>query len=318
MNKQINILMLGGAKRVSLASHIKATALKSGLDVHIYSYEIEETVPIAKVGTVIKGLRWKDPKLYNDLLSIIRENDIQIVLPFVDGAIEVSAQLKIMRPDLFIPVCEYKLCRAMFDKRVAAILFEEQGWSIPTTYTPSDCSFPAIAKPRLGSASKGIKVVRNEAELRAIENIDDYLLQEYIEERDEYTVDSYVSVISGTVKCVVPRIRLSVAGGEVDRTETHRIPQLIKMSNHILAKLRFFGPITLQFIYDKVYDRYLLMEINPRLGGGVICSILAGADIPSMILEEALGTEATECTDWRDRALMTRYFEEVMFFNDKE
>ena len=69
----------------------------------------------------------------------------------------------------------------------------------------------------------------------------------------------------------------------------------------------------MQFIHDKTADRHLLMEINPRLGGGVVCSIRAGADIAEMILTEAAGSAAAEMPDWRDGALMARYFSEVMF-----
>ena len=133
------------------------------------------------------------------------------------------------------------------------------------------------------------------------------------ENADEYTVDCYVSTVSGRVACAVPRLRISTSGGEVDRTETRRIPTLMQQSEHILTELKFRGPVTLQFLHDKATDRYLLMEINPRLGGGVVCSIHAGADIAEMILRESRGEEARRIDDWRDRALMTRYFAEVMF-----
>ena len=85
----------------------------------------------------------------------------------------------------------------------------------------------------------------------------------------------------------------------------------------ILEKLGFEGPVTIQFIHDKAHGRYLLMEINPRLGGGVVCSINAGAAIPEMILTEWLGREAAVCGDWRGNALMARYFNEVMFYEDE-
>ena len=42
----------------------------------------------------------------------------------------------------------------------------------------------------------------------------------------------------------------------------------------------------------------------------------AGADIASMIIEEAQDINAMPRHDWRDKTLMTRYFKEVIFFND--
>ena len=53
MNDKLNVLFLGGAKRVSLAEHLIDTARRKGLDVEVYSYELDEFVPIASVGTVL-------------------------------------------------------------------------------------------------------------------------------------------------------------------------------------------------------------------------------------------------------------------------
>ena len=92
MNDKLNVLFLGGAKRVSLAEHLIDTARRKGLDVEVYSYELDEFVPIASVGTVILGLRWKDENIIPDLLSVIREKDIHIVLPFVDPAVEIALE----------------------------------------------------------------------------------------------------------------------------------------------------------------------------------------------------------------------------------
>lgn len=313
MSNVTTILMLGGAKRVSLARLFVETGKRMGREVRILSSETLLTVPIACVGTVIEGRRWRDPDILEHLGEVIRREKVDIVLPFVDGAIEVCSRLKALHPDVFIPVSDYGVAHAMFDKTAAAELFAAKGIAIPATYAVGSCRFPAIMKPREGSASKGIAVVHNGKELAAVAHPENYLIQEYIADREEYTVDCYVSAISGKVLCTVPRLRISTSGGEVDRTQTCRIPQLISESERILGLLSLSGPVTLQFLHDKPTGRYLLMEINPRLGGGVVCSIRAGADIAEMILTEAEGTEARRADDWRDGALMARYFSEVMF-----
>lgn len=307
------VLMLGGAKRVSLARHLIAAGNAMGRDIRILSSEIIEEVPIACVGTVVPGPRWRDADAVERLSTTISEYGVDIVLPFVDGAIEICSQLKERHKDVFIPVSDFSVAHAMFDKAAAASLFADKGIAIPATYAPDNCQFPAILKPREGSASKGIVVAHSQADIDAVANIGDYLIQEYIADREEYTVDCYVSALSSKVKCTVPRLRISTSGGEVDRTQTHRTPQLIAESEKILNAIAFRGPVTLQFLHDRTDGRYLLMEINPRLGGGVVCSIGAGANIAAMILQESLGEEATACSDWRDGALMARYFSEVMF-----
>lgn len=57
----------------------------------------------------------------------------------------------------------------------------------------------------------------------------------------------------------------------------------------------------------------MLMEINPRLGGGVVCSVHAGADIPSMILKEAVGLPIEAVANIKAGTMICRYFEEAVF-----
>lgn len=317
IKRRLNVLMLGGAKRVSLAEQLIRAGKELGVEVKILSHELASTEPIASVGEIIVGSKYNDKGIDDEIDHIIRSSNIDIVLPFIDPGVEIASRCKERNPELFVPVSREELAHAMFDKVVAAKWFEQAEIPVPKTYDASCIQYPAILKPRTGSASKGILVVNNGEELsRAPMALDEYLIQEYIANRDEYTVDCYVGTVDGEVKCAVPRIRIATAGGEVIRTETCRIPELISMAEKVLMSLRFQGAVTLQFIYDKDEKRFLLMEVNPRLGGGVICSILAGADIAKMIVEESEGYNAKPCSSWRDGALMTRYFKEVMFFKD--
>ena len=317
MNKTIPILMLGGAKRVSMAEQLIRAGAELNADIIIYSHELSDKEPIASIGKIIKGKKYSEKGSTEELINIIDRYGIKIILPFIDPSIEIAAECKRINPTIFTPVSGTGVVKAMFDKVTAAEWFEKAGISIPETYNSRSCKFPAIAKPRTGSASKGIFIIETPEQLTGIKNIDNYLIQEYIAMRDEYTVDCYIAS-DGEIKCIVPRIRLATAGGEVIRTETRRIPELISTSAEAIKKLDLKGAVTLQFIHDINNNRFLLMEINPRLGGGVICSVFAGADIPKMIIQDALGIKVTACGNWKDKTLMTRYFKEVMFLNDAE
>ena len=317
MHRNLNILMLGGAKRVAMAEQLIRAGKRLGCNVKIFSHELSNQEPIASIGTIITGLRYSDPAVDAELDEIIARHNIHVVLPFVDPAIEVAARCKQRHSDVFVPVSSPEVSRAMFDKVLAADLYEQNGIAIPATYSPENIAFPAILKPRTGSASRGIIVARSIEEVQAAPMpLDQYLIQQYIEHREELTVDCYVGTFDHEAKCTVPRIRLATAGGEAIRTITQRNPELEKTAKSVLSALHLEGAVTLQFIHDIDADRYLLMEINPRLGGGVICSICAGADIASMIIEEAQDLNAMPRHDWRDKTLMTRYFKEVIFFND--
>lgn len=308
----INILFLGGAKRVEMARNFKRAAKSLGRECCIFSYELDEYAPISCEATIIKGLKWRDKELMQHLASVCREYSIDIVVPFVDGAVAVAAEMS-NRGLAFAPTSTAEKAEQMFDKVVSAKLFEEAGVAIPATYTGGDITAPLIAKPRHGSASHGIISIDCPEDLNAI-NADDYLIQQRIDNRREYTVDCYASVKTGEVLTVCPRIRLEVAGGEVTRTITTDNSAAIEIANKAITSLGLRGAITVQCIEDLDTGKVYLMEINPRLGGGAVCSVAAGADIPKLIISEYLKLPLDKPA-WNVGTMISRYPADVIFNN---
>lgn len=312
--RDFNLLFLGGAKRVSMARHFKAAAQAMGLQCNIYSYEMSSHEAIACEATVIEGLRWSDPGVDAHLRGIIAERHIHAVIPFVDGAVAVAARLGDVT---FVPCGTPESADAMFDKVRAARIFADAGLPIPTTYSEGMPSLRLIAKPRRGSASKGIVEIHSLQELDTIlGKSSEYLIQERIDNRREYTVDCYADVNTGEVLVACPRVRLQVAGGEVTKTITVDNRALQDLATRAIDAIGLRGAITVQFIEDLDDGRFLLMEINPRLGGGAVCSVAAGADIPGLIIRQALGMPITK-PEWTPGVEIARYPAEVVFFPNK-
>lgn len=312
-NQKLTVLLLGGARRVSLAELLKRSGERIGYQIEIVSYELFEEVPISLVGKVIKGLCWSDPNVVDDIEKVVKEYEVNIILPFVNGAIEIASVCRDKFKNVFVPVTDFETASRLFDKAEAAKVFKEAGFPIPRTYSVLSAQMPAIAKPRKGGSSRGIHIFHDIEDLMHLQSLSDYLVQEYIERRREFTVDSYVSS-EGEILVTVPRERLEIMGGESTRTRTCHNKVLETLSREVIKKLNLRGPVNLQFIYDCDNDRYMLMEVNPRLGGGVICSIYAGAPITDYIIYEALGVELKPCTDWASDTLMARYFKEAIFY----
>lgn len=311
----ISILFLGGAKRVSLAEHFIGAAKKFGQSVRIYSYELEEKVPIASVGQVIIGKRWAAADVFDDLKDCIGRHGVSIVLPFVDPAIRICAVLKDSCPGAFIPVSEIDVCETMFDKLRSAEWFEANGIAQPKFFKDVESfEYPVVLKPRKGSASKGLIICKSKDAVPAVD-LSGYLCSAYVEDRTEYSVDCYVNR-EGYAVSVVPRIRTETSGGEVVRSVTVRDQEVIDVSRRILAAGKFKGPITIQFIRNNRDGALLAMEVNPRFGGGVVTSIGAGSGIVDMVLREARGEVASSVSDWEDGVVMARFFKEVIFHAD--
>lgn len=301
---------------MSLAELLKRSGQRIGYNIRIVSYDLSEEIPISLVGKVVKGLRWNDPGVVDDLIRVVKEYEVDVILPFVNGAIEIASICRDRLKDVFVPVTEFEMASALFDKAEAAKAFKEAGLPIPRTYSVLSAQIPAIAKPRKGGSSRGIHIFRNMEDLMHLQNLKEYLVQEYIENCKEYTVDCYIDS-KGDILVTVPRERIEVMGGESTRTRTCHNEILENLSREVIEKLKLRGPVNLQFLHDLDADRYLLMEVNPRLGGGVICSIYAGAPITDYIIGEALGVELKPCDDWASGTLMARYFKEAIFYEQE-
>ncbi|MDD6890396.1 MAG: ATP-grasp domain-containing protein [Bacteroidales bacterium] len=317
MKRSLNVLMLGGAKRVSMARLFVETAAKMGYNAHMYSFELGEDVPIASVAEVITGGKWSDSDLPRQLHDACIEKKIDIILPFVDGAVEVAATYCKTNPQVWAPVSKPDVCRAMFDKKLTDEIMRANDIPVPRVVdTPEPQFFPVIAKPRTGSASKGIKVIRSLEQWRGLDiDLDKYIVQEYIQNRREYTLDCYVDH-EGNVLALSPRLRLEVVGGEVSRTVTVSLPKGEDIALKAINAAGLRGAVTVQLIENIDSGELLLMEINPRLGGGAVCSVYAGVNLPYMIISDWL-CRPLEFMAPTPNVEMTRYMQEVVFGPDK-
>jgi carbamoyl-phosphate synthase large subunit len=309
--KEINILFLGGAKRVSLAEKFIEAGVNRNCKVSIFSYELELQVPIASVGTVIEGLKWNNLDIYDHLIDIIYKYNIHTVLPFVDAAIVITSRLAVMQKSIFIPISSEEMAIIMFDKATANEWFEKNNIPVPAQTT----ILPIIAKPRQGSASKGIAIIKDTDDLEYFKkknNQDDFLIQKYID-GIEFTVDCYIANDGETIS-IVPRKRVEVTSGEATKTITSKDEEIIQLSKDIIKKATFRGPITIQFIRDNTTKETFVMEINPRFGGGVLASIEAGANSAQVLIDELLGMSVTVNTSWKGNVIMTRSFRETYFY----
>lgn len=116
----------------------------------------------------------------------------------------------------------------------------------------------------------------------------DPIVQEFVA-GDEYTLDAYVG-LSGRPRCVVPRRRWQVRGGEVSQGVVVKDREIMDAGRRVVEALgdTLRGLVTLQCIVTS-QRRIRFIEINPRFGGGAPLGIAAGADYPGWLIGELLG-----------------------------
>ncbi len=249
------------------------------------------------------------------LLKIVRKQKIDLLIPLIDSELTQIAN----RRDAFASAgcCAVisspevvGICR---DKLLTYAFLRGQGIDTPKTWKAQDVlgrmhhRFPYFLKPRSGSAGAGGHKISGPDDLRAMAPyLGDGIIQEFID-GVEYTLDVYTG-FDGVPRCVVPRERMEVRGGEVVQARTCKRDAIIKAGLRVVEALKACrGVITLQLFLERS-GRIVVIEINPRFGGGVPLAIEAGADFPRWLLAEWLGRRLRIRVDqFRDRLVMMRY-----------
>jgi carbamoyl-phosphate synthase large subunit len=310
--EDLNICLLGAGNRVSLCEWLIGAGETYNKKVNIFSVELESSVPIYKYAKVLTGLKWKDLEFNKKLLDIVKKYNIQIILPLMDAGTVVLSKCKTYieketKGTTWVVVSSAELCEIFNDKILSEKWFKQNNILIP-----DNTKYPKIIKNKLGYGSRDQFLVNteNDFNIRTTNlNLDNYIIQSFIG-GPEYTVDAYVSR-HNRVEGIVTRQRLLVINGEVNRSITKKQPDLIEKVIKILEIGGFLGPITLQFIQSDIDQQWYMVEINPRLGGGVIHSLKSGANFCECMVAEYLGYPLPDCQNWEENLLMMRANQEI-------
>ena len=252
------------------------------------------------------------------LQDIVHKHNVKLLVPLTDLDLRSLARQRKRFEDIGCAVMvgsEDAITRCRDKARTNALL-DESGLATINTYTLQEFLakpfYPCFVKPVRGSAGIGAGMLRDEKELWAhVATYGDLMLiQEYVPGR-EYTIDVYRSR-DGQVRCVVPRQRLMVRSGEVEKGVTVDNPELIDSTIRLVECIGdIWGVFCCQCRWsDDGPPRFF--EINPRFGGGVPLAIRAGANLPLYLIQEVLSMPITAAVgDFTPGVLMLRYDEAV-------
>lgn len=168
------------------------------------------------------------------------------------------------------------------DKRRTKEFFDHCGVCSPALLSSVWDRERVVARRLDGYGSRGMYLLNNDLEKAAFlaeckGDTSPYALTEFVD-GPEYTVDCFKDD-KGNIHAIVPRKRLAVRGGEVQRAVIEFHPELIRLlETSILPNADFVGCMCIQAI--RANDAFYFIEINDRFGGGVPLSIAAGANFP--------------------------------------
>ena len=131
------------------------------------------------------------------------------------------------------------------------------------------------------------------------------IMQEYIK-GDEYCVASLADrrqMVIGSV--CMKKIRKS-KNGTAWMGGTTRDDALLEFAQKIIEKIKWVGPIEIEFIKEQNSGRYYLIEINPRFPGWIELAAKAGCNLPLACVKIALREKVEPFTDYQSGILFAR------------
>lgn len=291
-NLSVDFILLGGARRVTLAEQISGIAMANGIDARFYSVERDDSFyPICDVAKVVVGPRFVSADFGPFLADTMVKHSNPVLLACMDLAVHPLAAMVGMRfGESTVVGPTVQGARVAGDKSLTAEFCQALGIAHPRQYfSKDDIDRKVIAKPREGFGGKGITVASCADEIDPA-LFETHVIQDFID-GPETTHDIYVGK-DGRIS-IGSRDRIAVVDGEVDHcivrmpTDDER-----SMISKIVESQAFAGPITVQTI--RGIDGLCLIEINSRLGGGVTASIAAGVPIIERLLTDAIGRTVSE------------------------
>jgi len=304
---------------VALVEAFRRTAERLGLPCRMIGSDRDALAPALHVCDIRAVTRpVNDPGYVAQLRAICRKHAVRLIVPTIDPELRVLAEVReqFAERGVHVLVSSPKVVAICQDKARTYRFLIDHGFRTPRTWRAAELGrrlpkFPVFLKPASGSASKGTALAENPEDYAYWrKRIPDCLVQEYVR-GPEYTCDVYVDS-RRAVRCVVPRRRIEVRGGEVTRSRVEKRPAVMAECRRLVETLGAGpGVITIQGFLDE-RGEMVFTEVNPRFGGGVPLSIQAGADFPRWVLEELEGRRPRiRFSGFTDGLLMLRYDKEI-------
>jgi carbamoyl-phosphate synthase large subunit len=284
------LLLLGGAKRVTLAEQILALLASSSQTATLFSIERDDAFyPISTIAKALKGPSFLSDD-FTSFLEALASRHNALPIGCMDAALPHLSRLR-GRQFGNTRIVAHDESAAIFclDKRLTEDFCQKNGIPTPKAYNPGQpLESNLIVKPAKGFGAKGILSFDNEAHKFVPDLGPDYVYQEKLTGQ-ETTHDLYINAQRRVVAS--SRDRLSVIDGEVDHCIVrHPTAQESVIFEQLAATGLFWGPLTVQ-TFKTPNNQTVLIEINARLGGGVTASIAAGVPILENYFGEAFDIE---------------------------
>jgi carbamoyl-phosphate synthase large subunit len=315
----LNVLVTAASRRVGLIR-----AFRSALDtLHLQGVVIGTDVNPLSPAVHFCDRAYRVPLSSEDsyvdtIASLCEAENVSLLVPTIDEELPLFGSVihRFLDRGIQVAVSDESTSRVCNDKYETCCRLRAAGVAAAASYLPgslpANVTFPLFVKPRGGRGSIGAFRVQTAEELAFFSHyVEDPVIQEFLD-APEYTIDLLCD-FDGRPLSVVPRERVLIRAGVIDRGRTVLDPALIDLALDCARVFPFRGPVNVQC--RTANGRPTVFEINPRFSGGIPLTIAAGADFPRILLELTLGRRVDPTIGrFRHDLWMTSY-ESSLFLN---
>jgi carbamoyl-phosphate synthase large subunit len=319
---RLNVLITAASRRVGLVRGFQQALHRPGLTGEVVVCDVNPASPAVHVADRAFEVPFSDdPGYFDAVLAICVRHGIGLVVPTIDDEIPrfAAARGRFDAIGVLVAASPLDTALATTDKWETCHRLSAAGVAAATTWLPQELPasprFPLFVKPRSGRGSVQAFPARDRDELAFfLRYVASPVVQEYLE-GPEFTVDLLCD-FDGRPLSVVPRERVVIRAGVIDRGRTVQDPKLINLAVRCAEVFRFAGPVNIQC---RIVDGLpTVFEINPRFSGGIPLTIAAGADFPAKLVDLALGRPvAAAIGDFRGDLWMSS-FESSLFLEPSQ
>jgi carbamoyl-phosphate synthase large subunit len=239
--------------------------------------------------------------------------DASVVIPTVNAELEPLAAVRdsFAVAGIEILLASQEALRLSLDKLALAwrcrdIVKVPRTERFDDAVDPESWTYPVVLKPRSGSGSRDVSLVRSGAALAAITRSAQFIVQEYLP-GEEYSIDVLADA-DGHVISSVPRVREKVDSGVSVAGRTVRDRELEEFGAAVSEAVGLTYIANVQVRRDSCGEPALL-EVNPRAPGTLPLTVASGVDMPRLALDALRGRDVPRHLDFREIA-MVRFLEE--------
>ena len=289
----LDVLVTAASRRVPLIQAFRAALSSSGLRGRVLATDVNPLSPAVHIADGWHRVPLaSDPAYVDELVALCRREHVSLLVPTIDQELEVLSRSvdRFAGVGTRVAVSPEDTNRICDDKYDTCVYLRARGIAAAASFLPLQLPveprFPLFVKPRIGRGGIGAFPARNARELEFfLEYVDTPIIQEYLD-GPEFTIDMLCD-FDGRPLAIVPRERVVIRAGVIDRGRTVQDERLIDLARRVAGVLRCVGAVNVQC--RLVGEQPVVFEINPRFSGGIPLTIAAGADFPRLLVELTAG-----------------------------